>query len=150
MRIPALVAALAIASLAPLLPAGADLYWCTSGDTSRLTSEPVANAKCRLVDKNPKAKAADKPASKADKKLRPYSRDFPRVTAKVQKERDLTRRQILEYEMLEQRRKLEMVQQVLEGPQARRNARVAKEYSIRSNIHELNIIAIQQEIDRLD
>ena len=150
MTVRAAFAAFVLAALAAGIPAQADLYWCTSGNTSRLTSEEVAGAKCRLVDKDPKAKAADRRSSSSGKKARPYSRDFPRVTPEVQRERDLTRRQILEYELLEQRRQLQMAQQVLNGPQARRSARIAKEYGIRTSIHELNIIAIEQELDRLD
>ena len=150
MSVRAATAAFVLATCALLLPAQADLYWCVSGGTSLLTSEPIAGSKCRLVDKDPKSKAGGKGAAAANKKIRPYSRDFPRVTAKVQQERDLTRRQILEYELLEQRRQLSMAQQVLNGPQARRSDRIAKEYSIRSSIHELNIIAIEQELERLE
>lgn len=144
-------AAVAAFILAAMAAAQADdLYWCTSGNTSRLTSQPLAGSDCKLIDKGGKSRKADKPASTTTSKIRPQNRNFPRVLPEQQRQRDLTRRQILEYELLEQRRKLQMVRQVLEGPKARRNAKVAKEYSIRSDIHELNIIAIEQELDRLE
>ena len=91
-----------------------------------------------------------RPAPRAD------GADFPRVDARTQKQRDATRREILERELAEERRALaEAMKQLAEQKELRarekdraRAEAGLKHYEDRVRVHLTNISTLQKELER--
>lgn len=143
-----------------LAPASAQLYLCKDGDQTRYISAPTADGNCRLqpsYEKNAKPQlqpiqpAPVKPSTAGKPKLIgvPKTTTRPFVSDLTQKQRDDKRGEILLYERAQelQRKDIWLKQLSTTAADDTRRLTLLQE---QIRIHELNIVAIEQELARLD
>ena len=159
---------LSVIALFIALPATAQLYTCKSPD-GKLSISQSGGANCTLQPSyerpvrssaqpapiEPAAPApapAQKPKS-AKPKQNAAAKNYPTVSAGMQKIRDKTRGQILYFE-LKKEQKLrritqEQIEEVKTAAQTEENRRLLALLHDQLHIHNQNITAIQQELARL-
>jgi hypothetical protein len=132
-------------------PASAEPWLCTEPDGRKEFSyEPESARKPNCVD-HPLSRGHVRrtPPPGVDRYASPA--DFPRISAKTQKRRDVARREILERELAEERKALAAtIRELAELKQARvaANAPAVKLYEDRIRTHETNIANLQKELGR--
>jgi hypothetical protein len=143
--------------LAAGLDAQADVWKCVDAQGS------VAYTNTRPSTKGCKLLSQDQPVStvnghRASATATPTPGNFPRVDGNTQRERDLSRRQILEKELAQEQEQLDKAKKTLTEQEAIRNGdeknyqRVLdrlKPFQDRVAEHQRNVEAIQQEIGKL-
>jgi hypothetical protein len=132
----------------------AEPWLCTDADGVKAFSyEPESARKPGCVDHPiPSANVWRKRPADAQARL---AVPFPRVDARVQKQRDLARRQILERELAEEQKSLaNAMRELAEYQQARASyprmpaAGDLKAYEDRIRVHQTNIANLQRELGR--
>ena len=144
-----LAAAFLLACLAPL--AHADIWECVDGNGNKLfTSHKSESKGCRLLNVGPTNTA---PGTKPQAQGAP--RDFPKVDADTQRQRDVERRKILDQEMANEQRLLDQARRELSEQESQRLGsernyqRVLdrlEPYRKKVKLHEDNIASLRREL----
>ncbi|MDD5298298.1 MAG: DUF4124 domain-containing protein [Rhodocyclaceae bacterium] len=139
------------------LPAQADVWKCVDPDGK------VAYTNTRPSTKGCKLLSQDQPVNtvkgnRASSAATPTPGNFPRVDGNMQKERDMSRRQILEKELAQEQDQLNKAQKELAEQESLRNGdernyqkvvERLKPYQDSVAEHQRNVDAIRQEIGKL-
>ena len=134
--------------------AGASAYaepWlCTLPDGRKEFSYEPESAKNRNCVDHPMSRGYVRSTRPAKRQAIKSSAGFPRVEPKTQEKRDVARREILQRELIEERRAL--AQAVRELTELKHSGvtsaapTVAKQYEEKIRTHQANISAIEQEL----
>jgi hypothetical protein len=134
-------------------PAHAEPWLCTEKDGSKAFNYDPQSASRRECVDHPLSRGYVRRATpRTDEYASPA--DFPRVDAKTQKRRDITRREILKRELFEEQKALaDTIREMVELKQPRLGAAspapaVLKRYEDRIRVHQANIANLQKELGR--
>lgn len=159
----ALLFPLGLITLGLSLPARAEIYKCTDASgIATFTDNPRSfnRKQCVSMNMDPVVVISAPPKrdrssgsgtrSTAPRPETPSPANFPRVDSSTQKQRDMTRRQVLQEEMETEQRLLEASQRALDAAQ-RQPAMAAQLPQLRNEViaHQKNIEALQKELARV-
>ena len=136
----------------------ADLYWCQTGpNRSSLVEQPIEDAECRLVSKDPnppqEQQQSTTPRQQGQAKDgidQARLEGFPRISDTEQLQRDQTRGSILHSELSGEVSEFQKVRTLIDSQDfVLASPEVQEYYKTRLRRHALNIQALRQEIARL-
>ncbi len=151
MRRDSLVAAFLLACLAP--PAQADIWECMDDSGNRRFTNIKAESRgCKQIVVGPTNTV---PAGNPQARSKAAPRDFPRVDADTQRQRDVERRKILDQEMANEQKLLDQARRELSEQESQRFGsernyqRVLdrlEPYKKKVKLHEDNIASLRREL----
>jgi len=128
--------------------ARAEMWKCVDADgTTRYTNVKAEAKGCKSLNFEPERPAAAQPRAPA------RTANFPSVDGATQKQRDADRRRLLETELGEEQRELDLARRELGEQKAQRAAKsavaadqIVRQYEERVRRHEMNIESLKKEL----